>query len=213
MGCDEHEGPHDEEPEVAQQKPRNDQGDGDPLAHPRAHPPAEACAQIWQPAWHPAPRAGDRRCLLRCPCVSAAKDTSAIQRKGGQKIDCAEQKIDPDHGAEQVRRRNPRPLQQVDAGRGGEHDGREQKAEADAGERANHGHTPLDHRLGGALGGFRRGVGHEAAGGQQQDSAQLQAEPSRGQRARHPPAWRRQKRAGARAPARARCSTRRTNRG
>ena len=62
--------------------------------------------------------------------------------------------------------RDPRPLQQVDSGREGEHDCREQKAEADAGERADDGHAPLQsaaRRRAGWLPAWRRSSGRRWA--------------------------------------------------
>jgi hypothetical protein len=48
----------------------------------------------------------------------AAKDTSAVERRGRQQIYQAEKEIHPYGSPKQVRRRHPRPFEQVDLWRG-----------------------------------------------------------------------------------------------
>ena len=110
----------------------------------------------------------------------ATEDAATVERGGGQEVDCAEEQVDPDGGAQKVRGRDPGALEEIDLGRDG-HDGRaEHEAEADVGDGADDGHALL-HRGGrGAFGGLGCGVAQQAAGGEQEDAAQLQAEPGGG---------------------------------
>ena len=97
-----HERAHDAEPQVAEQQAGEDQGDGDPLAQAAAEAPTAGT--------EPCGSAGRAAAILafgRAFRGADLEDAAAIQWQRGQKIDGAEQKIQPDHGAQQIRRRDP----------------------------------------------------------------------------------------------------------
>src|SRR5580692_2453635 len=63
------------------------------------------------------------------------------------------------------------------AWRGGEDDGTEEESEADRGDRTDGGEGAFYSRRRGAFGGVERAPGEQAAGGQQEDSAEVEVKP------------------------------------
>jgi hypothetical protein len=59
----------------------------------------------------------------------AAEYAATIEGGRRQKVDCGEEKVDPDDGAEKVCRGEPGPLEKADLRRDGEDDGSEDEAE------------------------------------------------------------------------------------
>ena len=76
--------------------------------------------------------------------------------------------------------RDPRAFEEIDLGRNRDDDCGNQETEADVGDGSYDGHALLHLRGRRTFGGFGRGEGEQAAGGDQKDAAQLEAEPCGG---------------------------------
>lgn len=110
----------------------------------------------------------------------AAEDTATVEGSGGEKIDGGEEKVGPDEGAEKMRRGKPGALEEVDLRSDGENDCPEEEAEEEIGDRADEAEAFAYLRGRGALGGLVGGVLLQAAGGQKEDAAEVEAIPGRG---------------------------------
>src|SRR5579871_796416 len=158
VGADHDEGSEHDEPHVGEQKAADDEAEGDGLAE------SCGCAATFDDATG----FGEL----------ATEDTATVEGRCREEVDGSEEEVDPDGGAEQMRRGDPGTVEEIDLRSDGQDYGGEKEAEADVGDGANYGHALLD--FSGVVSGFRGGVTLQASGGEEQDAAEFEVEPCGG---------------------------------